>query len=255
MSAVPSVIISLALGSAYHILCHFIAFGINLRTFAGEAVDSAVNKGKNSAVNLHAYVYRPEFLHCLELCIGVCRLTLFGSACIVISHLEFPCSDRHGNKNCLAYRVVFTRAGNRNGGNILVVLYGIGRFKAFRNLHMVKLPMAHIVKVDICCDRLNLFYVRRNYIRIPYGTELDLIKRRIVCNDLDRGFARVCIYSDLAYYRSIVALLIACREFYVMQSVRQNRVGNRNNSVFNGAGDFVAVDICLYGTFVKTGVV
>ena len=75
MSSVPRVIICLSFGCGNHIFCHLIHLGVNLRTFTGESICRTINKCYKTAVDLHADVDGPEFLHALELSIGICRLT------------------------------------------------------------------------------------------------------------------------------------------------------------------------------------
>ena len=91
---------------------------------------------------------------------------------------------------------------------------------------MVKFPLAHVVEVDINRNRLNLFDIRSNDICIPYRAEKDLIQRRIMGYDFDRRLTGVCLNIDLADHRRIVALLVADREFDVVDTVCKNNIGN-----------------------------
>ena len=75
MTAVPRIIIGLAFRGGNHVLGHLIHLGVHLRTLAGEGIGRAAHKGHEATVNLHADVDGPEFLHALELSIGICRLT------------------------------------------------------------------------------------------------------------------------------------------------------------------------------------
>ena len=74
---------------------------------------------------------------------------------------------------------------------------------------MIKFPLAHVVKVYLNNNGLNLFDIGSNDIGIPYRAEKDLIKRRIMRYNLDCRFARTCLNIYSAYNRSIVALIIA----------------------------------------------
>ena len=75
MSAVPGIVVRLAFGGGDHILRHLVHLGVDLRTFTGECIGCTVDKCNDTAVDLHADVDGPEFLHALELSIGICRLT------------------------------------------------------------------------------------------------------------------------------------------------------------------------------------
>ena len=255
MSAVPGSVICFALIGGDHILCHLIHLGVDLRTFTGERIGRAVNKRYKTAVDLHADVDGPKFLHALELSIGKCRAVRHCSACICITHFEFPCADRKRSENRLTGLCVFTGAGDGDRCDVFVVLNRVRSLKAGSNCHMVKFPLAHVVEVDINRNRLNLFDIRSNDICIPYRAEKDLIQRRIMGYDFDRRLTGVCLNIDLADHRRIVALLVADREFDVVDTVCKNNIGNGNNAVLISAGCLNAVDICLGGGCIQPGIV
>ena len=209
MSTIPCIVICLAFGGGNHILCHLVHLGVDLRTFAGECICCTVDKCNDTAVDFHADVDRPEFFHALELSIGKCRAALLCSACIGITHFEFPCADRKRSKCNFADLCIFACACNCNSCDVFVVLNAVFSRETCSNFHMVKFPLAHIVEVYINRNRLNLFDIRSNDIGIPYRAEKDFIKRRIMSYNLDCRFARVCLNIDCAYNRSIVALIIA----------------------------------------------
>ena len=106
MSAVPSLIICLSLRCGNHILCHLIHFSINLRTFARERIFCAVCKCNDTEVYIHADINRPKFFHILKLSIRIRRFTILRTACISITHFEFPCTDRKRSKNAFAGLVI-----------------------------------------------------------------------------------------------------------------------------------------------------
>ena len=74
---------------------------------------------------------------------------------------------------------------------------------------MIKFPLAHVVKVYINNNGLNLFNIGGNDIRIPNRAEKDLVKRRIVGYDFNRRLTGVCLNIYFTNNRSIVALIIA----------------------------------------------
>ena len=209
MSAVPGIVVRFAFGGGNHILRHLVHLGVDLRTFTGECIGRTVDKCNDTAVDLHADVDGPEFLHALELSIGICCAAFFSTACIGITHFEFPCADRQRSKGSFADLCIFTCACNCDRCDVFIVLNAVFSCESGSDCHMVKFPLAHIVEVDINSNRLNLFDIRSNDIGIPYRAEKDLIKRRIMRYNLDCRFARVCLNIDRADHRSIVALIIA----------------------------------------------
>ena len=152
MAAVPGSIICLAFGGGNHILCHLIHFGINLWAFAGEGISRTVGKGNDTAVDLHADIDGPEFLHALELSICIRLFALLCTACIGIACLKLPCADRKRSKHSFACQIVGTGARNGNCCNIFVILNAVFSSEACGNIHMIKLPLAHVVQVDIDGD-------------------------------------------------------------------------------------------------------
>ena len=120
---------------------------------------------------------------------------------------------------------------------------------------MRKFPLAHIVEVDVNSNRLNLFDIRSNDIRIPDRTEEDFVKCRIMRYDFYSGLAGVCLNIDLADHRGIVALVIADREFDMVNAVCKSDIGNRHHAVLVCAGGFNTVDICFCRGGIQTGVV
>ena len=108
---------------------------------------------------------------------------------------------------------------------------------------MIKFPLAHIVEVNVNRNGLHLFDIVSHDVGIPNRAEKDLVKRRIVCRDLDRGLAGVCLNINSAYHGSAVALIIADREFDVMNTVCKNNIGERYCAAVEGAGSFNTVDI------------
>ena len=122
MTAVPRIVICLAFCGGNHILRHLVHFGINLRTFTGECICCTVNKRYKTAVDLHADVDGPEFLHALELSIGICRAAFLRSAFVCVAHFELPCADRKRSKNALAGLIVYTGADNGDRCDVFVVL-------------------------------------------------------------------------------------------------------------------------------------
>ena len=227
MSAVPCIVICFAFGGGNHILSHLVHLGVNLRTLTGEFICRAINKCYKTAVDLHADVDRPEFLHALELRIGVCLAALLGTARIGITHLQLPRADRQGNQSISTadYLIVCTGASNRDRCDILVVLNRIRRFKAVCDIHMIKLPLAHIIQVNVNNNGLNLFNIGSNDIRIPNRTEKNFVKRRILGYDFDRRLTGICLNIYLTNHRSIVALIIADREFDMVHTVCKNDIG------------------------------
>ena len=131
------------------------------------------------------------------------------SAFIGITHFEFPCADRQRSKCSLADLCIFTCACNCDRCDVFIVLNAVFSRESGSDCHMIKFPLAHVVKVYVNSNRLNLFDIRCNDIGIPYRAEKDLIKRRIMRYNLDCRFARVCLNIDRADHRSIVALIIA----------------------------------------------
>ena len=208
VSAVPSIIIGFAFSGGNHVLCHFVHFGVNLRSFTGECIGRTVNKRYKTAVDLHADVDRPEFLHTLELSIGIRLFAVSCSACICITHFEFPGADRKRRKNAFADLIVCTCACNCDSGDILVFLNAVFSRKTSSNIHVIKLPLAHVVEVDVNSNGLNLFDISSNYICIPDRAEQDLVKRRIMRYDLDSGHAGIPLHMNRTYNRIIIALII-----------------------------------------------
>ena len=255
MAAVPSVVIGLAFGGGDHILRHLVHLGIHLRTFAGEGIGGAVKEGDEAAVDLHADVDRPELLHGLELRIGKGSRTLFCAALIGIAHLQFPSTNGQRHQHALAG--IGIAAGARDGDrcDILVILNGIGRLKAGCHDHMIQLPTAHIVQVDIDRDRLDFLNVRRHNIGIPDRAEQDLVQRGIARYDLHGRLAGVCLHVDRADHGGVVALIVADGELDMMQAVGQNRVNNGEHAVLIGEGSLHAVDIGLSRGAVEAGIV
>ena len=90
---------------------------------------------------------------------------------------------------------------------------------------MIKFPLAHIVKIDIHGNRLYLFYICCHNIGIPDRSEFDFIKCRIMCNNFYCGNSGICLNIDFADFRSIVALIVASREFNMMYSVCKHSIG------------------------------
>ena len=90
---------------------------------------------------------------------------------------------------------------------------------------MAKFPPAHVVEVYVNSNRLNLFDIRSNDIGIPYRAEKDLVKRRIVGYDFNRRLTGVCLNIYFTNNRSIVALIIADREFDMVHAVCKSNIG------------------------------
>ena len=122
MSAVPGIVVRFAFGGGDHILRHLVHLGVDLRTFTGECIGCTVDKCNDTAVDFHADVDGPEFLHALELSIGICRLTFLCSAFIGITHSEFPCADRQRSKGCFASLCIFTCACDCDSCDVFVAL-------------------------------------------------------------------------------------------------------------------------------------
>ena len=255
MAAVPRVVIGLALGGGDHILRHLVHFGIHMRAFAGEGIGRTVDKGHKAAVDLHADIDRPELLHIAELLIGKGRLSVLRAAFVSVARFELPCADGQRSQNALACIGIAAGAGDGDGSDILIILNRICRLKAGGHSHVLQLPAAHVVQVDIDRDRLDLLDICRHNIGIPDRTELDLIERRIVGHDLHGRFAGIRLHIDRADHRGVVALIIADRELDMMQAVGQDSVNNGEYAVLEGARSFHAVDIGLCRRAVKTGIV
>ena len=255
MSAVPSSVVRFAFGGGDHILRHLVHLGVDLRTFTGECILVAVGKRYETTVDFHADINRPEFLHALELRIGICLLPSLCTACIGITHFEFPGADRQRSKNAFTGLCIRTGAFKCDGCNIFVVLDRVISLKACGNVHVLQFPLAHVVQVDINRHRLNLFDIGSNDIRIPYRTKEDLVKRRIFCYDLNGRFVRISLNIDLANNRSVVALLIANREFDMVNAICKRNTGDRHHAVLEGASSFNTVDIGFCRRSIQTGVV
>ena len=252
VTAVPCIEISLAFGSGYHILCHFVHFGIHLRTFARECIGCSVRKYHYAAVYFHADIDGPEFFHAFELSISESFASLLCSARVGIACFQLPCTYRERSENGFARAVVFACARDCYRGYIFIVLYGVGSGEAFCRRKMGELPSAHIVEVDIYRNALHLFYISGDHIDIPYGAEFYFIQRRIVSHYLYSGFSGAGIYIYRAYHRSIIALIVAYGKFDMVQSVRQHNIGNRHHAVLECAGEFHAVYICLCRSGIDT---
>ena len=255
MAAAPGIVISLALSGGDHILRHLVHLGVHLRTFAGEGIGGAVNEGDNTAVDLHADVDGPELLHALELRVGIGRLTVLRAARIGIAHLQFPGTDGQRSQYALAGGAIFTRAGNGNGGNVLIVLNQIRCLKAGRHDHMIQLPMAHIVQVDVNRNGLHFFHIHRHDVRIPDRAQQDLVQRGIVSHDLHGRLAGVRLHVDGADHRGIVTLIVADRELDMVQAIRQGDIRNSEYTVLEGADSLHAIDIGLRSRSIKASVI
>ena len=152
-------------------------------------------------------------------------------------------------------RIVLTRSGDHDRCNVLVILNGISRREARRNTHVVELPAAHVVEVNVDHNGLDLLHVCRNNVRIPDRTELDLIERRIVRSDLHGGQAGIGLDIDRADHGSIVPLPIADRKLDMMHTVCKHGIRNRHDTVFESARSFHAVDVCLGRGGIQTGII
>ena len=226
------------------------SLGVDLNAGAGKRVCRSVSEFDLTAHDRRADVDRPHLV----------ALPVFGVHPYVLTCAvgndcrELPCSYGHGNKHSLTGGGNRTRAGDGDRRNIFIGIGDhIGSGKAVRDLHMVKLPTADVVEVNIGCDSPDLFDVGRNKVDIVDRAEEYVVKRSIVRNELYRRNAGVCFYVDLADNRSIVALLIADREFNSVNTVREDAVGNGDHSAFDSAGDLYAVDVNARGRFIKSG--
>ena len=255
MSAVPGIVISLTLSGGDHILRHLVHLGIHLRAFAGEGIGGAVNEGDDTAIDLHADVDGPELLHALELCVGIGSAAFLRAARIGIAHLQLPGTDGQRRQYTLAGGAVRTRAGNGNGGNVLVVLNRIRCLKAGRHDHMIQLPMAHIVQVDVNRNGLHFFHIRRHDVRIPDRTQQDLVQSGVFGHDLHGRLAGVRLHVDGADHRGIVALLITDRELDMVQAIGQNNTRDGHDTVLDDAGSFHTIDIDLRSRIIKASVI
>ena len=255
MAAVPGIVIGLALCGGDHILGHLVHLGVHLGAFPGEGGGGPVRKGDHAPVDLHADVNGPELLHGLELRIGIGLLALLRAAAVGVAHLQLPGPDGQGGQYALAGGLVDPGAGDGDGGDVLVVLDGIRGLKAGGHGHMVQLPAAHIVQVDVHRDGLDLLQIRRHKVRIPDRAQENLIQRGILRHDLHRGLAGVRLHLDGADHGGVVALVVANGELDVMEPVRQADVGNRNHAALKGAGVLHAVHIGLRRGGIQAGVV
>ena len=255
MSAIPGIVISLALSGGDHILCHLVHLGIHLGAFAGEGIGGAINKGDDTTVDLHADVDGPELLHALELRVGIGSTAFLRAARIGIAHLQLPGTDGQRRQYALAGFVILTRAGNGNGGNVLVVLNRIRCLKAGRHGHVIQLPAAHIVQIDVDGHGLHLLHIRRHDIRIPDRAQQDLVQRGIVGHDLHGRLAGVRLHVDGADHRGIVTLIVADRELDMVQAIGQNNIRDGHDAVLDGAGGFHTIDIGLCSRGIKASVI
>ena len=120
---------------------------------------------------------------------------------------------------------------------------------------MIQLPAAHIVQIDVNGNGLNLFHIRRHDVRIPDRTQQDLVQRGIVGHDLHGRLAGVRLHVDGADHRGIVTLIVADREFDMMQAIRQNNIRDGEYTVLEGADSLHTIDIGLCSSAVEASVI
>ena len=136
---------------------------INLNLIAGKCIGCAVDKFNFAANDGSAYVDGPDFI----------AFSVFGIHPNIITHSvsydygQFPSSDGHGNEHSLSRRIVFAGTSNGNGCNVLVLIgNNVRSGEALGNFHMIKLPTADVVKINIGTYRLNLFNIGCNKINV-----------------------------------------------------------------------------------------
>ncbi len=252
MTAVPCVPISFSSIGQGDICIGSPHFRPNADVLTGECVNSAVGKCNTALINDKIDCNRPCFFTFFKCCIIPCF--------IAYSYRVIQCPHTYGDRNesrfaCCGY---FAGTGDCKRGNIFCCICACHRpdcLKAFGNLHMIKLPLAHIVEIQRHFYRLNCGNVVCYNINILNRIEKHFVCCTIVCNYLDSGrFIAFCLNVHLTNNRGIVALVIADREFNGMLTVAQNStLVHGDNTACVSACNFIAVYICFCCGNIQSG--
>ena len=245
MAAVPGSVVG-GLGLVGPVM----GLGIHLDPRTGEGVGGAVDEGHLAPDHGGADVDGPHLV----------ALAVFGIHPHVragaVSHHggQLPGAHRHGHQHALAGGIGAAGAGDGDGGDLLIgVADDIGGLEARCHGHVVQLPAAHIVQVDVRRHGLHLFHVGRNQVHVVHGAQQDVVHGCIVRHQLHGGQAAAGLHVDLADGGGVVALLVADGELHGVDAVGQHAVAGGQHAALQGAGNGHAVHIDPGSGFIQAG--
>ena len=245
MAAVPGSVVG-GLGLVGPVM----GLGIHLDPRTGEGVGGAVDEGHLAPDHGGADVDGPHLV----------ALAVFGIHPHVragaVSHHggQLPGAHRHGHQHALAGGIGAAGAGDGDGGDLLIgVADDIGGLEARGHGHVVQLPAAHIVQVDVRRHGLYLFHVGRNQVHVVHGAQQDVVHGCVVRHQLHGGQAAAGLHVDLADGGGIVALLVADGELHGVDAVGQHAVAGGQHAALQGAGNGHAVHIDPGSGFIQAG--
>ena len=253
VTAVPCIVICLAFYGFGHISIICPHFCVAEYAFAAEGINCIVYSGENALIYVCDDGHSPEFVHRFELRESKRSRTCFRTVRINVTGFQSPYT--HG-KRCESRSTdlgILAGSCNNDRCNIVFRINPIGSREACRNGHVVELPRAVVVEVDHDLNLCNLFNCGCNDIHIVNGAEFNAIQRSIGRNKFNRALGFFCIYGDILINVTVVAHLIASREFDHVLAVRQNEVVDGNLAVCIVRLIFNTVNISLDRCFIKTG--
>ena len=210
MSAIPCVMISFSCGTGAHLGSGKPHFCVTEYSLTGEGINCIVCSYENTAVNVSDNRHLPVFPHRSELCESKCLSACLCTVFVLIAGLKSPYAHGHRNESCLACSLNVTCLGNGDGSNVIAFVDSIGSFETVGNDHMIELPLAVVVKVDVNLNRLNCCDIGSNEIHPVDGVELDAVLRRIVRYELNCAVGVSCVNCNVTDGGSIVAHLVLC---------------------------------------------
>ena len=253
MSAVPCVVVSFSCGTGAHLGCDEPHFCVAEYSVAGEGINCIVCSCENTAVDVSDNGHLPVFLGVSEvleshgLCAGLSTVGI-GITC-----LKSPYTYGHGNESCLTCCLNVTGLGNGNGSYVVSFVNCVGSLKAVGNGHVIELPLAVVVKVNVNLNRFNCCNVGSNEIHPVDGAELDAVLRRIVSYELNRAVGVSRVNGNVTDSGCIVTHLVLCGELDLVLSVVKTLNVNCNNAVCVCTVNLNTVNVSLNTVSIDAG--
>ena len=237
-----------------------LTLGIHLDLITGEHLGSTIRildltgQRVDDDVIVMTNKFLPAFIGvihaiAIEVAVATGRRNISG----VFLFLKLPGLNRNGNNRLFSGCFYFAGACDGDIRKILACdISGIRSCKAIQRFHVLEHPLVHIVQIQRQGNALNIFHVLSHHVnpilrtgrhqsRIGLRRNPDV--RVIVCS----------LYIDLPNDGGIVARLVANCELNGMHTILQLSRINGHGLAVKFTADFVAIDIRLSGSTIKTG--
>ena len=130
-----------------------------------------------------------------------------------------PCSDRKRSQNFFSDSICVFCFCNNYCCVISCFFNRIFRFKSLGNYHIIKLPLAHVIKFYYCFYFFDFFYIRCNQVIPLNRTDIYFISIRIFRNILDCRYIRTIFDNHFACYGCGITKNVGSLKFKCVHTV------------------------------------